>query len=281
MKTLRLLSLTLVLSLKACAPLAPVKPPPPPPPPLTLSQLVTAVAKEQTAFETIHASAQVAARELGVLNGKLQSIGYFRRIPAQPSVEALDAQLRQLAVHRLLIVKGMHVDVGEAQTPTAQTVLQAGERFAPTVDELRAVLRIQLDLQGAARDIAKYIDILPDNVDRLLVVVGKQSLGGDTRVLLEAYYERPLPPPEVRLVWPSLPERLAAAGLNPQDPLLIKDLKYLELQKQVELGQNRVADVRRVLAIAADFPRWQLRWQLFADRAAAVRAMNGNKIMGL
>lgn len=280
MKTLRLFRLTLSLTLLACAPVAPAKPPPPPAP-LTLSQLVSAVAKEQTAFEAIHASAQVAARELGALNGKLQSVGYFRRIPAQPAVEALDAQLRQLAVHRLLIVKGMHVDLGEAQTPTAQTVLQAGERFAPSVDELRAVLRIQLDLQGAARDIAKYIDVLPDNIDRLLVVVGKQSLGGDTRVLLEAYYERPLPPPEVRLVWPSLPERLAAAGHNPQDPLLIKDAKYVELQKQVELGQNRVADVRRVLAIAADFPRWQLRWQLFADRAAAVKAANGNKIMGL
>ncbi|MBM4345209.1 MAG: hypothetical protein FJ100_17705 [Deltaproteobacteria bacterium] len=282
----KLLEIASIVCLAACTPVAPPAPPPPAPP-LTVEALIAAARKDQAAFEAIYASREGAARELAALNGKLQSTGYFRRVPARPAVESLNSQLRQLATIRLLVVKEAHVDLAEEPTPPSAAVIKPGERWQPRLDDLRLVIPLRLDVQGSARDVARYLDDLPTQVDRLLVVQRverRPTPAGESpivRLHLEAYCERALPQPELDLHWPGVDERIVAAGLDPSSPAVRDHPQLPVLVAQVELGQKRLPDVRRVLSITADFPRWQLRWQFAADRGAAIRAQNGAKLMGI
>ncbi len=282
-----LLSLAFVAALAAGCTAPPPPAPPPPLPPLQVEALIAAARKDQAAFEAIYASRESAAKELSALNGKLQSTGYFRRVPSRPAIESLDVQLRQLATARLLVVKALQVDLADEPTPPAAARVKPGERWQPTLDELRLVIPMRLDVVGAPRDVARYLDDLPTNIDRLLVVQRTERLPvvpGESpavRLHLEAYCERALPQPELELVWLGLDERLSAAGLDPKTPSVRDHPQLPVLVAQVDLGHKRLPDVRRVLAIAADFPRWQLRWQFLTERGAAVRAQNGAKLMGL
>ena len=118
-------------------------------------------------------------------------------------------------------------------------------------------------------------------VDRLVIITEREVFSNGAVLKAEAYFERQLPAPEVQLAWPSLAERLRAAGYRDGDPALQNAPEFKELKKQVELGQVRLPDVRRLVQISADFPRWQLRWQFFEDRGRAEMTMHGNQIMGL
>lgn len=270
----------------ACAP-APPPAPPPPAPPLDIETLIAAARKDQSAFEAIYASREGAAKELAALNGKLQSTGYFRRVPTRPALESMDAQLRQLATARLLVVTGVHIDLAEEPTPPAAAVIKPGQRWQPTLDELRLTIAVRFDVQGNPRDVARFVDDLPTQVDRLLVLQRVENLASPAgqlpivRLHLQAYCERALPQPVVDLAWPDVDERLVAAGLDPKSPAVRNHPQLPVLVAQVDLGQKRLPDVKRVLSIAADFPRWQLRWQFVHDRATALRAKTGAQWLGL
>jgi hypothetical protein len=255
--------------------------PPPPPAPAPLAQLLTGVQNENKAFEELHASGPVAAQALGALNGKLQSVGYFRRVPAQPATELLQSALRRLAAQKGLSFKAIEIKAPADRPVPPSAKLAPGQRWEPQVDDFRGVLQLRLDISGAPKDIAAFIDSLPEQVDRLVIITEREVFSNGAVLKAEAYFERQLPAPEVQLAWPSLAERLRAAGYRDGDPALQNAPEFKELKKQVELGQVRLPDVRRLVQISADFPRWQLRWQFFEDRGRAEMTMHGNQIMGL
>jgi len=255
--------------------------PPPPPGPVPLGQVLAAVEAENKAFEDLYATGPASAQVLGALNGKLQSVGYFRRVPTQPTTELLQSALRRLAAQKGLAVKAIDVQLpAERPVPPSQK-LAPGERWQPQLDDLRGVLQLRLDLVGAPKDIAAYVDSLPEQVDRLVVVTEREAFSNGAILKLEAYFERQMPAPEVQLNWPTLAERLRAAGYAEGDPALQAAPEYAKLKAQVELGQKRLPDVRRLVQISADFPRWLLRWQFFEERGRAETAVHGSQVMGL
>ncbi|MBI5608886.1 MAG: hypothetical protein HY902_08385 [Deltaproteobacteria bacterium] len=255
--------------------------PPPPPGPVPLAQVLAAVERENKAFEDLHATGPASAQALGALNGKLQSIGYFRRVPAQPTTELLQSALRRLAAQKGLAIKSIDVQMpAERPVPPSQK-LAPGQRWEPQLDDLRGVLQLRVDLVGAPKDIAAYIDSLPEQVDRLVVVTEREAFSNGAILKLEAYFERQLPAPEVQLAWPTLAERLRAAGYADGDPAVLAAPEYAKLKAQVELGQKRLPDVRRLVQISADFPRWLLRWQFFEERGRAETAVHGSQVMDL
>ena len=275
---------TLSFALLGCAPHQAPEPAPQPVAPAaasSLAQVLEQVQREQKAFEAIHEQGQRTAKALGTLNGKLQSRGYFRRVPAQPALESLEGQLRSLAIKKLLVLQQFEPTLPKPMPPAVATVLGPGERWQPTLDQLRGVMHLRLDIGGRPDEIAAFVDALPSEVDRMVVVTGTAPLAGGTRLLAEAYYELPLPQPEVRLVWPTLAERLSAAGLVEADPKVAQHQLLAQLKTQVELGQNRLPDVRRLLVISADLARWLLRWQLFEERGRAEMEVSGKKLLGL
>ena len=270
-----------VVALVGCAPKSPVAPPVAAKPVGTVAQVLQQVMREQAAFESIHNEGQRSAKALGTLNGKLQSRGYFRRVPAQPAVESAEGQMRTLAVKKLVVLQQVVAAPVPDTPPPAPAVIGPGQRWQPTLDDLRGVVQLRIDLGGRPEDVAAFIDGLPSEVDRLIAVTKAEPIVGGTRLLAECYYERPLPQPEIKLQWPSLAERLAAVGLKDSDPAVLADPQFATLKTQVELGQNRVPDVRRVLTISADFARWLLRWQFFEERGRAEMAVTGRRVLGM
>ena len=252
----------------------------------TAADLLQGVLAEHQALEAVFLSSPAAAKALGALNGKLQQQGYFRRVPTQPAVDSAEASLRQLATAKSLQVQALVVQPPAVLATPAPVKLAGGQRWQPTLDDLRGVLQFRLDLQGSPRDAAAFVDALPADVDRLVVITAREALPGGVRLMGELYYEKPLPPPELTLTWPSLADRLATAGWKELEGPALQaklqaDPKLAEFAKQVDLGHQRLPDVRRTLQITADFPRWLLRWKFFEDRAKAASAVQGARLLGL
>jgi hypothetical protein len=145
--------------------------------------------------------------------------------------------------------------------------------------QLRGVVQVSLDLQGSHEDIAGFIDALPRSVERLLVVTGAAPIKDGVRLLFEAYYERALPAAQLEIRWPTLDERLRAAGWDPLDARLLADPLHAELSKEVALGSQRLPAVRRTLQASADFPRWQLRGRFFDERANVALNVRGRELL--
>lgn len=237
-----------------------------------IASLVAAAQQELQALDTIVASGPSVGHELGALNGKLQSRGYFRRVPAQAALEALESQLRRVATAKVLTVNEMRFEP-PATVVSEPVRLQAGQRWQPQLDQLRAVVPLRIGLQGAAKDIEAFIAALPIACDRLLVVTASEPRPGGVLLTAEAYYERQVPQPEVTLTWASAEERLRSAGWEPTDPQLKGDTAVEALRQTVAQGPPNLAEARRILTITADFPRWLLRWQFFEERSKAVLAV--------
>lgn len=253
---------------------------------LSAEELLQGVMAEHKALEAVFLSSPAAAKALGALNGKLQQQGYFRRVPTQPALDSAEASLRQLATAKSLQVQALVLDPPATGATPLPIKLEPGKRWEPTLEDLRGVLKFRLDLQGSLRDAAAFVDALPVEVDRLVVLTSREPLPGGVRLLGELYYEKPLPPPELTLVWPPLKERLITAGWKEVEGPALQaklqaDAKLAEFAKQVEIGHQRMPDVRRTLQITADFPRWLLRWKFFEDRAKVATAVQGARLLGL
>lgn len=247
--------------------------------PLPLAQLLQAVERENQRMEDIHGTQSGAGQLLGQLNGKLNAHGFMRRVPGDIALDGLESQLRQLATTKGLTVNALQTRVLPLPPSHLATHLQAGERWSPDLDDLRGVVGLTLDLQGARDDVAAYIDALPRNVERLVVVHAAGPVEGGIRLEAEAYYERVLPPPQLDIRWPSLDERLLVAGWQPDDPKLRTDPAYEPLRAQVDLGRRRLPDVRKSLQITSDFPRHLLRTKFFDERAAVVSSTRGAELL--
>lgn len=242
--------------------------------------LLAQAQSELAQLEAIQMTQQDSAQALGALNGKLQSRGYFRRVPTSPATETLESNLRAIAVDKLLALDRVDLRMAPAPPPPEPVVVRPGQTWQPTLDDLRGIVHLSLDLRGRLEDAAAFIQALPSQCERLVVVTGTESLPGGVRLMAEAYYEHDLPPPRVEIVWPPLEERLRAGGWDPKDPALARNPDFGRLKAAVELGRERLPSVRHTLQITSDFPRWLLRAKFFEERATAAMATRGDLLLG-
>lgn len=247
--------------------------------PIALAQLLAAVRQENARMVEILNSSDGAGKVLGEVNSKLQAHAYLRRVPTEPALAELDGQVRQLATDKQLQVTRVEHHLVPSPALAPEVPLQPGQRWSPDLAQLRGVVQVSFDLQGPLDNVAGFIDALPRSVERLLVVTGAAPIKDGVRVLFEAYYERALPAVQFDIGWPTLEERLRAAGWDPLEPQLLADPMYAELNKEVELGRERLPAVRRTLQVSADFPRWQLRSRFFQERAGVVLGVRGRELL--
>lgn len=246
---------------------------------LPLQALLDDVQAELKAMDTILNARRDAAQALGRMNGSFQSRGYFRRVPTGPALAGLRADLTALAGRVGLRLEQVDARARPPQ-PAVARALKPGEPWQMTVEELRGIVQLTIDLSGPPQLVADYVNRLPTGVERLVLITGDETLSGGIRLFGEAYYEHPRAPAKVELSWPTLRERLAAAGWSAEDPRLATDPVAPKLRRAIQRGRQQLPDVRSALAVVADFPRWLQRRAFFEDRAMKVAATRGELLLG-
>lgn len=267
----------------AAAP-APNATPAPAAKPVTLQSVHDAVARDLWSIADLVALQPTMAQRLGKMNSMLRKRAYFERVPAAPLLPDLERLLRRTATRHAIELHQVEAQPSLAG-PACPKTIAADARWAPSMDQLFGRIDLRLHVQGSDALIAKFIDALPEQVNRLVVIAGRESVDGDRMVLLaEAWFERSCPAPEVRVQWPTLRERLVAGGWSPnsrelQDALDSPQGKALD--QMIEGARAEVTKAAEVLKIEVDFPRWLARWRLFADRGEAAMAVRGRSVVGL
>lgn len=218
-------------------------------------------------------------RLLGKLNGDFQRRGYFSRIPSAPSLAPLESSLRGIASRNALILQRLGSDVPKLD-PLPAPELAPGERWRPSDAELWGTIKLEIDLQGPVSSVARFIDDLAARSERLIVIIGDQSIPGGVRLMGKCWFERGTAMPKLVLPWPELEERLRAAGYDPADTKLAADPQVIRLRSVIDQGRQRIADVRNTLTVAADFPRWLARERFFEEKSVKATSMRGAVILG-
>lgn len=247
--------------------------------PIGLDKVLAATEAEFAASEQLLMQHGDAARELGRINASFQSVGYFRRVTTDPAVHGLESNLRALAersglrLHKL----GTQID----PPPVVKTrALKPGEVWQPELEELRGVVHLTIDLIGSPPQVAAFINRIVAEVERLVIISGSEDIPGGVRLFGEAYFEHHIVAPKIELIWPTLRQRLVAAGHDPADPKLAQDPSYPRLKELVDAGRGRLPEVIGALKVVSDFPRWHLRRAFFEDRSMVASGMRGEQILG-
>ncbi len=243
-----------------------------------LADVLAHVKREITAMGRILERRSEAAKALGRMNASFQQRGYFRRVPTGPALAGLRADLSRLAIANNLKLAGLDARP-DPDRPQGDNRQRAGVRWQPSLDDLRGVVRLTLDLQGPPQQVAAFINSLPDKVERMVLIYGEENIPDGVRLLGEAYYEHPSHPRDIDLRWPTLRERLLTAGWDPADASLKNDPKLTALRKAVEQGRMMVPQARSSLKVVADFPRWLLRQSFFEERSMKVASVRGELLL--
>ena len=243
------------------------------------AELLAGVQQELAAMRRILDRGAEGAKALGKMNASFQRRGYFRRVPTGPALAGMRADLRRLATETELRMVGLDA-VPSPPRQQRDTVLTAGKRWEPKLDDLRGVVQLTMDLQGLPPYVAAFINRLPGAVERMILVTGDESIPGGVRLMAEAYYEHPRQAQDVTLAWPTLRERLLTAGWDPADPALKSEPAMAPLRKAVAQGRMLVPQVRAALKVVSDFPRWMLREAFFEERSMRVASVRGEILLG-
>lgn len=247
--------------------------------PIPIEKLIEQVTRELHDMGEVWKLDYDTGRLLGRINGNFQEQGYFSRIPSGPATGGVESNIRALASYHALVVENFEARVPEQGAAPERKVLQPGERWQPTEEELFATIPLKIDLQGPVESAAKLIDDMPRRLERLVVVTGDQARAGGVTLHAECWFERALPMPKIDLPWPELEERLEAAGWDPDDEAVQRDPQVQQLREMVETGRQRMVDVRNTLAVASDFPRWLLRNKFLEKKSLAAQSVKGSELL--
>jgi hypothetical protein len=242
------------------------------------------VAKELWVLQALDAVETKTAKRLGQLNGMMQSRSYALRIPVGARSDQLRDNLTQTATQFAIELTEFTADA-DVERPPLQPNLRPGQRWQLTREQLFGLIRLTLEVRGSEPLIARFIDGIPKYIERLVVITGKEELGpGHFRLQAEAYFEHPVAERLVQTQWPDIATRLADAGWPPGDPdtaALLRSDEGRKLLIDLEQARQRFDKAMRPVLTSADFPRWLLRMQFFADRSTAAMAVSGRDLLGL
>jgi hypothetical protein len=257
-----------------------------PPPALPLAQVLARVQSEIAALKAVAGLHHAAGGTLGGANAKLQTVGYFRRIPSHPTPTALASNLRAAAGDLGLSVVSLDIaDDPRGLDDKEPLTLGPHDRWQPTTDDLLGRQTIRIGLRGPRAAIVGFIDELPRRVERLVCVKGHQplaeapGLGAGELLIAEAYFERNLPIPKTELNWPPLADWLRAAGHDPDSPATAALPGYEALAKAVTEGRAIAPDARLVMASINDMPRWPARANALAEVTEQVLGVRGEVVL--
>jgi len=252
--------------------------------PVALAQVQDTVARDLWAISDMAALRQTIAQRLSKMNGMLHKRAYFERVPEGPQLASLERTLRRVATKNAIELVRMETLQGDPPPPCV-TRLRGDERWAPTMEQLFGRLDLRLHVKGSEVLIARFIDALPEQANRLVIVAGREAVDGEETILLaEAWFERKCPAPTVDVSWPTLAERLVAGGWQANSPALEKALQSPEgkvLAAQIEAARSDADKASQAIKISVDFPRWLARWKLITSRGEAAMAVRGRAILGL
>ena len=252
--------------------------------PVPIAQILAKVEDEVEAMRRLLGLGAITGKVLGESNSKLQHRSYFRRIPANPTLEALRATLRQSAESAGLVVLDLRCELPNDQSAdkaaAAPAVLKTSERWTVDEDRLLGTIDVTVDLEGSVDTIAGWINGLPGSTERLYWVRQAQRLG-DRAVRLrgQAFFERPQEQRRVEVTWPSLDDWLRSAGHDPASPMVQGYPSYEQLVAMVQLGRQIVPDVRSVLVSTNDLPRWAARGRIFDRCSRQIAAVDGQSLL--
>ncbi|MCO4763531.1 MAG: hypothetical protein KC502_18585 [Myxococcales bacterium] len=270
------IGLSLILSCCAAQPPAP----PPPPKPIPVAKLLEGVQTELAKMQKLYDLRARSGRLLATLNGKLQSRGFSRRVPSQPAEPALASDLRSHATALGLRVTDWKVHVRKMPAvPAKGPNLGPAELWATGAKDLRGVVDARISLVGPRPAIVGFIDRIPNHVERAVLVTGQSPLPNGITLHMQAFYERVQPRPQMVLKWPTLEDRLEAAGWKLNDPALPKDPSYRKLHEAVKQGRARIPDLRGVMNVAADFPRWFARAELLDELTGKILEVHASEVL--
>lgn len=252
--------------------------------PVALAQVQDTVARDLWAIGDMVALRQTIAQRLSKMNGMLHKRAYFERVPEGPQLASLERTLRRVATRNAIELVRLEALQGDPPPPCASR-LRGDERWAPTMEQLFGRLDLRLHVKGSEVLIARFIDALPEQANRLVIVAGREAVDGEEMILLaEAWFERKCPTPTMEVRWPTLAERLVAGGWQANSPALVQALQSPEgkvLAAQIEAARSDAEKAAQVIQIGVDFPRWLARWKLITSRGEAAMAVRGRAILGL
>lgn len=263
-----------------CATPPPKKKPAPPPEPIAVAEILKSVQGELAKMQEIYDLQRRSGHLLSELNRKLQQRSFSRRVPSQPAVQSLESDLRAHAQAMTLELAGWQVRVRPAP-PVAKkgTTLQAHETWKLGVADLKGMIDARITVKGPLPAITKFVDGIPNHVERAVWLTGQTPVPGGIRFDLLAYYEHSQPQPQTEIAWPTIEERLELAGWKLNDPRLPKAPAYGKLREAVKQGRARVPDLRSVMNVANDFPRWFVRAELLAELTEKIMNVKGEDIL--
>ncbi len=243
---------------------------------LPISAVRAAVEAETRAVRAIVAGTAAIGPLLGGTNRALQERGYFRRVPANPALEALQATLRQGAIAAGLEVRALKVTPDpRASTPLLPRVA-ADQAWEVKAEDLLGSIALQLDVVADDETIATFLNHLPVRLERLVCAQRlTRQPGGVVRIEALAWHERPAEVVQVDVEWPSADDWLRSAGHDPSDPRLRADPELVRLRAAVRLGRELLPDVRAVLISSHDLKRWPARYAALARTSRCVAAADG------
>ncbi len=281
---LRLNAVAAVLWLAAlfvgCATAPPPAKPVPPPKPIPLAQILAGVEAELTTMQKVYDLRLRSGHLLAELNRRLQQRGFSRRVPARPAEQSLESDLRAHARAMSLEMSDWQVHV----RPTAPVAakgpqLGADQTWELSPDDLKGVIDARVTIKGSQSEIISFIDRIPNHVERAVWVTGQTPVPGGIRFALQAFYERTPPRPFTDVHWPTLEDRLEAAGWGLSDPKLPTDPAYPKLQAAIKQGRARIPDLRSAMDIANDFPRWFARAGVLDELTDKIMAVSGAALL--
>lgn len=209
-----------------------------------------------------------------------EAIGLARLIPEAPRA----GELRR-GVERALLAVGLRLASFRAEVrPTPRRILPEtvpeGPRFPLTLDDLRGVVEVRMEIAGPAPRLAGVLRALRA-APRLLFPVRAWETPASLRLLAEAYFFHPLRVPTPIPRERSAEAALAAAAIDPaafvDDPEAQRWLDETAADYQ-EMRAHAEA-YRQALAIQSDLRRMGKRMEFARERSRAVAARTPARVL--
>lgn len=247
--------------------------------PLPIADLAFAAERDLGAIGEIMSTEAMTRQTLSMVNGFLIRSGLARGLPTNTAEGDAEACFHNAAAGLGLQIAHIAVKLPNTPLPPPKR-LRPGEHWQPQAAELLGTLEMSVQVNGPLPLVARMVDLV-GKCPRLVLIEQAKVEGSRVYMQALAWYERPIPAPELELKWRSADDRLAAAGWKLNDPALAKDPAMPRLRSAVDAGREQLPAVRALLKTTLELPRYMARARELVQIRAQVSRVVGRRILGL